>query len=484
MPEEKHRIQVFISYSRRDLDFVEQLVADLQVAGLDVWYDLSGLEGGARWRIEIERAIRESHYVLIVLSPDSVVSEWVEREYLFANNIGKKIIPLFYKPCDLPMYYLNMHFIDIQGDKYPKNYKEILRALDIKRSDREIAEKIILAKTEQETVEKVEREKVEREVAEKVAREESKLEHQEQRVARNAAFASRFSQFVESLKFTIVKEMPVFRVVGILGIIAILFWAGSRVAQDIIGNFPMMQSSVTSTITATELIADDIESPTATKTATPTATATETKTPIATATPVFVEGNTLFEDDFENGRSQGWRFFGPSSYWTVVEDDNKNFVLQGIGPNEGGESGAQIGSSEWTNYAISYRLNAIQAGDGEEVAFVMFVRSQSENSPPMYAMNLRMTGSGSLHRYLPDWTDIRLGDFYKKIELNNWYNIRVELFENQINVFVDDVLKVRARDTDEYLAYGWVDFLPLDFAPGQILWFDNVKVVELLPNSR
>ena len=30
--------------SRRDLAFVEQLAADLQAAGLDVWYDLSGLE--------------------------------------------------------------------------------------------------------------------------------------------------------------------------------------------------------------------------------------------------------------------------------------------------------------------------------------------------------------------------------------------------------------------------------------------------------
>lgn len=33
--------QVFISYSHKDLDFVEQLAADLKVAGLDVWYGLS-----------------------------------------------------------------------------------------------------------------------------------------------------------------------------------------------------------------------------------------------------------------------------------------------------------------------------------------------------------------------------------------------------------------------------------------------------------
>ncbi len=49
--------QVFISYSRKDLTFVEHLVSDLKETGIDVWYDLSGLEGGARWRIEIQNAI-------------------------------------------------------------------------------------------------------------------------------------------------------------------------------------------------------------------------------------------------------------------------------------------------------------------------------------------------------------------------------------------------------------------------------------------
>ena len=79
--------QVFISYSRKDISFVEQLVADLRNTGLDVWYDVSSLRGGSRWRIEIENAIKNSQFFIVVLSPDSMASEWVEREFLLASKL-------------------------------------------------------------------------------------------------------------------------------------------------------------------------------------------------------------------------------------------------------------------------------------------------------------------------------------------------------------------------------------------------------------
>lgn len=124
--------QVFISYSRKDLAFVQRMVEDLKKANLDVWYDLSGLEGGSRWRTEIQNAIKNSQYMIVVLSPNSVESEWVEREFLFASNLKRKIIPLMYKQCELPMNYLNLNFIDVQGKNYRQNFGEILESLSIK----------------------------------------------------------------------------------------------------------------------------------------------------------------------------------------------------------------------------------------------------------------------------------------------------------------------------------------------------------------
>src|SRR5574338_828887 len=115
--------QVFLSYSRKDLPFVEQLATDLKNAGFDVWYDLSGIEGGSRWRIEIENALRNSQFAIVVLSLDSVASEWVEREFLFASNLKRRILPLYYRPCELPLNYLDLNYIDVQGDNYRKNFK-------------------------------------------------------------------------------------------------------------------------------------------------------------------------------------------------------------------------------------------------------------------------------------------------------------------------------------------------------------------------
>jgi hypothetical protein len=122
--------QVFISYSRRDLAFVNQLVSDLKETGMDVWHDLSGLEGGSRWRIEIQNAIQNSDYIIVVLSPDSVKSEWVEREYMYAENLKKKVLPIMHRECELPLGFLNLNYIDVQGENYSQNFGKITRFLN------------------------------------------------------------------------------------------------------------------------------------------------------------------------------------------------------------------------------------------------------------------------------------------------------------------------------------------------------------------
>jgi uncharacterized protein YjbI with pentapeptide repeats len=71
---------VFISYSSKDTGFAERLHADLQIKGVRCWYAPHDLPIGARIRVGIDEAIRVHDKLLLVLSKNSVASDWVEKE--------------------------------------------------------------------------------------------------------------------------------------------------------------------------------------------------------------------------------------------------------------------------------------------------------------------------------------------------------------------------------------------------------------------
>ena len=126
--------QVFLSYSRKDLRFVERLAADLQQAGYDVWYDLTDIEGGDRWAIEIQTAIDHCDVCVTVISSNSIVSEWVEKEFLYASNVGKKVIPVLHEWTTLPLWLMNIHYIDVRGRSYKENFPRLQAAIDEDKS--------------------------------------------------------------------------------------------------------------------------------------------------------------------------------------------------------------------------------------------------------------------------------------------------------------------------------------------------------------
>lgn len=122
--------KIFISYSRKDLAFVAKLAKDIIEAGYEVWYDLSKIEGGDRWAQEIQDGINQSEIFALVVSPNSMESEWVEKEYLFASRRGMKIVPLIHELSELPIWLLNIQYIDIVGLNYSRNFHQVLEAFD------------------------------------------------------------------------------------------------------------------------------------------------------------------------------------------------------------------------------------------------------------------------------------------------------------------------------------------------------------------
>ncbi len=70
----------FISYSSQDEDFAQCLHADLQQKGVRCWFAPEDMKIGDKLRSTIDQSIRIHDKLLIILSENSLNSEWVESE--------------------------------------------------------------------------------------------------------------------------------------------------------------------------------------------------------------------------------------------------------------------------------------------------------------------------------------------------------------------------------------------------------------------
>ena len=82
---------VFISYSQKRRELTENLAAALQGFGYEVWWDRSSLEGGQRFDDEIRHALDEAGAVIVVWTPESATSRYVQMEAGIAYGWSKLI---------------------------------------------------------------------------------------------------------------------------------------------------------------------------------------------------------------------------------------------------------------------------------------------------------------------------------------------------------------------------------------------------------
>jgi hypothetical protein len=87
----------FISYSTKDQKFADQLYADLQNKGVRCWFAPHDLPIGAKTWDAIDQAIKIRDKLLLILSKNSIDSEWVEDEVqkAFAEERDRKELMLF-----------------------------------------------------------------------------------------------------------------------------------------------------------------------------------------------------------------------------------------------------------------------------------------------------------------------------------------------------------------------------------------------------
>ncbi|MBZ0284626.1 MAG: toll/interleukin-1 receptor domain-containing protein [Anaerolineae bacterium] len=85
---------IFISYSKQDIDFTRYLRALLEAEGFTIWVDEARLTPSSHWWKSIEANIEGCSAFVVVMTPESEDSDWVEREILLAEKLKRPIFPV------------------------------------------------------------------------------------------------------------------------------------------------------------------------------------------------------------------------------------------------------------------------------------------------------------------------------------------------------------------------------------------------------
>ena len=129
-------LHVFISHSAKDKTLAGRLADDLRAAGVEVWYDSDEINVGDSILEKIEQGAK-SDFMVIILSPDAVVSWMVKQELvMFLNEERRRgyslILPVLYKDCDIPPLLEGRRYADFRDD-YESGLAELLRSLGMKK---------------------------------------------------------------------------------------------------------------------------------------------------------------------------------------------------------------------------------------------------------------------------------------------------------------------------------------------------------------
>ncbi len=84
---------IFLSYNRQSGAIAKTLVADIEALGHTVWFD-QDLSGGQVWWNQILTTIRNCDVFVFVLDPESLDSTACKREYGYAADLGKPVLPV------------------------------------------------------------------------------------------------------------------------------------------------------------------------------------------------------------------------------------------------------------------------------------------------------------------------------------------------------------------------------------------------------
>jgi len=122
---------VFLSYCRRNTEFVHTLADELKKRGVELWVDWKDIPPGSRWRDEIQKGIDDAENVVFVLSPDWINSSECAIELQLAVEKHKRLVPVLHQMCDnVPPELASLNWIYMRPtDNFTVGVDKLMEAL-------------------------------------------------------------------------------------------------------------------------------------------------------------------------------------------------------------------------------------------------------------------------------------------------------------------------------------------------------------------
>ena len=125
--------KVFLSYSRNDIQTVDQFVSSINQFGLEVWVDREDIKVGNSWRKEIVEAIDNCDAFVFMMSSHSVASTNVHKEIILAQDSGKPIYVVMLEvvrlPAEIRYQLAGLQFINFPLLGFEKSSEQLITAL-------------------------------------------------------------------------------------------------------------------------------------------------------------------------------------------------------------------------------------------------------------------------------------------------------------------------------------------------------------------
>ena len=130
MPDSKF-FDVFLSHNSKDKPWVIRLKNALEANGIKVWLDKDQIRPGDLFAYALERGIAESKAVAIIITPESMESDWVKAEYYRAFSLattqGVQLIPVLLRMTEIPGFLKDRSWVDFQDDTaFDGNIKQLI----------------------------------------------------------------------------------------------------------------------------------------------------------------------------------------------------------------------------------------------------------------------------------------------------------------------------------------------------------------------